>query len=108
MGGPGSGRRGTSKVTPETCRWLDVNELARRGCLKPGYEGYWIWQSPGGGMAAAVQLNAKPECLIIQYRYSKGQDDPEVVAETVNLARRPCHYGGQRLYFVCPELIISA
>jgi hypothetical protein len=53
-------------------------------------------------MAAAVQLNAKLDCLTIQYRYSKGQDEPEVVAETVKLARCPCRYGGQRLYFVCP------
>ena len=101
LGGPGSGRRGASRLTIEGCRFLDANELSRKGCLNDGWSGYWLWQR-NEETAAAVQLMASSGAITLEYQYSKGQGTPGPVTQRIGLVQRPGRYGGIRSYFVCP------
>ena len=59
MGGIGSGRPAQEdRVTAESCRALDVNQLNRAGCLKPGWAGAWGW-AQDGEQVASVRLRAE-------------------------------------------------
>ena len=44
MGGFGSGRpSGSGRGKVEACRFIDVNQLRREGCLRVGWTGSWHW-----------------------------------------------------------------
>ena len=52
MGGFGSGRpSGSGRDKVEDHRSIDVNDLQRKGCLKPGWSGSWEWTRDGERIA---------------------------------------------------------
>jgi hypothetical protein len=104
MGGFGSGRPNSGRITVEGCRSIDVNRLHKAGCLRAGWFGGWEW-SRDGEKVASINLRAETDQLHLSYRVSIGSSGWEDVTETVRLVRVPCRFGGTRPYFVCPGII---
>lgn len=105
MGGFGSGRpSGSGRETVEASRSIDVNRLHREGCLRPGWMGGWQWTHDGEGVAS-VNLRVEADRLYLSYRMRIGGADWEDVAETVQIVRVPCPFGGSRPYFICPGVV---
>ena len=105
MGGLGSGRpSGSGRSTVEACRSIDVNQLHREGCLRPGCMGSWQW-TRDGEKVASINLRAEDNRLHISYRVRINGGEWEDVAETVRIVRVPCRFGGTRPYFICPGLV---
>jgi hypothetical protein len=108
MGGFGSGRpSGLGRHTVEACRAIDVNHLHRAGCLTAPWTGAWQWTC-SGERAAWINLRADGGRLHLTYRVRIGGGDWEDVAETVNIVRVPCRFGGERPYFICPGVVNGA
>jgi len=88
----------------EACRSIDVNQLHRKDCLRPGWIGFWQWTSDGE-QVAWINLRAGHERLHLTYRVSSGGGPWEDTAETVHIVRLPCRHGGVRPYFICPGVV---
>jgi hypothetical protein len=105
VGGLGSGRpSGTWRSKVEDCRSLDVNQLHREGCLRPGWAGIWQW-TRDGERVAWIELRAELGRLHLTYRLRVGGGDWQDVAESVHIVRVACRYGGTRPYFECPGVV---
>ena len=105
MGGFGSGRpSGSGRGKVEACRFIDVNQLRREGCLCGGWMGGWQW-SRDGEKVASINLRAEHDRLNLDYRVREGDGEWEDVNETVRIVRTPCRFGGARPYFVCPGVV---
>ena len=103
MGGIGSGRpRGAGRRRVEDCRVLDVDQLRRAGCLRAGWAGEGQWGD--GEQGASIHLRAEPGRLHLSYRVCVA-GAWEDVAETVDIVRVPCRFGGTRPYFLCPGVV---
>ena len=104
MGGFGSGRpSGSGRDKVEDHRSIDVNDLQRKGCLKPGWSGSWEWTCDGERIAW-IDLRAGEDVLRLSYSVSIHGGDREQVKEAVRLAHVSCRFGGTRPYFICPGL----
>lgn len=104
MGGPGSGRwyrwQG-SKDTVEGCRRIDVRDWHRRGLLYGSGFG-WNWYR-GWEQVASIWVRVElGRQVTLVYRVRAGGGDWQDVEQPLALAWTPCHYGGQRPWFVCP------
>jgi hypothetical protein len=97
MGGIGSGR-------PSGCRSLDVNQLHREGCLRPGWVGTCQW-TRNGERVAWIRLRAEADRLHLTYRMRIGSSVWEDMAETVRIVGVGCTLGGLRPYFICPGIV---
>jgi hypothetical protein len=104
MGGFGSRRPNSGRITAEGCRLKDVNRLHKAGCLRAGWSGGWEW-SRDGEKVASINLRAETDQLHLSYRVSIGGSGWEDVAETVRIVRLPCRFGGTRPYFICPGVV---
>ncbi len=102
MDGPGSGRRSASARTPSTddALALDVRHLAQRGLLGEGRHTF-TWPSMWGD--ATIRYVVAGNALTLQYRTREvSWEDWRDVHQSVAIARTPCHYGGDRPWFICP------
>jgi hypothetical protein len=82
---------------------IDVNELHRDGCLRPGWAGGLQWTCDGEEFAA-INLRADADGLHLGYR-ALGGGESENLAEIVRIVRLPCRFGGARPYFICPGVM---
>ncbi len=105
MGGFGSGRpAGLGREKVESCRSLDVNRLHREGCIRPGWRDTWQW-TRDGERVAWIDLLALEHRLQLSYRTRRYGGEWQDVAETVDIVRLPCRFGGTRPFFVCPGVV---
>src|SRR3712207_6748910 len=108
MGGVGSGNsyRFDKKTTTGECHSVDVRYLHRNGLLEPGHYFSLRWSRADretGSIRGAVEGNARPERVILTYRYRNGPGGEwQDVREPVPLAWTACNFGGERPWFVCP------
>lgn len=105
MGGPGSGnrsRRGAS-CTTDDCRSIDVRRWAREGMLWPGYQGSWEW-TRNGETVASIDVRTELNRVVLEYRNRRWGGIWREVEEPVCIERTPCHLGGTRPWFLCPNL----
>jgi hypothetical protein len=70
--------------------------------LRPGYACRWIWQR-GGKVTGTVNLLALDDRLILSYRHRSIGGEWQDETYPALIARTPCHYGGSRPWFVCPD-----
>lgn len=105
MGGVGSGKR-TSRSTVEESLVLDINSLVRRGFLRRGFYVesilHWTLLTDGRKVASCdfcYNTTNEEYALDLSYIYENSQ----TVSSRVRLGKVPGHFGGTRLYFVCPE-----
>ena len=105
MGGLGSGRpSGSGRRTVELHRAIDVNQLQREGCLRPGWAGSWQWTSEGS-QTGLIALKADVDRIRLSYKARVAEGEWQDVEEDVRIARAPCRFGGTRAYFICPGIV---
>lgn len=97
MGGSGSGRPGWRPVGEQMLR-LDVRQLHRRDCLRPGLAFSWSW-SWGDDPAGSISIFTSADSIRLSYSTRAGEQADELV----DLDRTPCNYGGARTWFLCPR-----
>jgi hypothetical protein len=102
MGGLGSGTwiRGDTKPKIEHLLHLDVRQLCRKKCLRPGLSFSMQWWR-GDVPALTIWVDVRPLSLLFSYQYTRGGELLNV-EETVYLSWTPCHYGGKRPWLICP------
>ena len=99
MGGSNSGCHGWRGVI-EGRKHLDIRQC--RSWLLPGRIGSYSWNLDGeaSGSASFRVLNG---ALELRYTITDGDDEGACIRVTVPIRRVPCHYGGERLYWNCPN-----
>lgn len=101
MGGRGSGRRSSYNGKPETSDSmpLDIRKIIRKRLLVPGNSFSWQWtvnDRPVAGLSIRVEF----ESMVLSYRM---RSTGEVVEQRVQTQTSPCHLGGERRWFTCPQ-----
>ncbi len=97
MGGWGSGRpSGSGKRKAEDCLPLDIRKWNRQGLIFPGSSITSSW-SVGGQVHSSIGAVALADRLTLQYKY-RG----EPVEQDIMFTWTRCHFGGQRIWLVCP------
>ena len=101
MGGPGSGRRyrWDTKPTVEGYRFLDVRQWHREGLLCPMLRFVVTWRNTEGQETASLGVTTLHDGVELSYSYN---GDPQ--RYRVPLTWTPCHYGGRRPWFMCPNM----
>lgn len=107
MGGFGSGRYpwGGGRQTTEGLLRLDVRQLARGGVLVAGARATVCWHrggEPTGTVEVAVSQSGS-QAISLHYAVRAGAGQWEPLQERIPLTSTPCHYGGERVWFVCPS-----
>lgn len=101
MGGWGSGRHWSSKSTTGDFRGLDVRRLQRSGCLDSGLTWTWTW-SQRGEPCGSICVRAEVDRVVLIYKTRPNRGEWISQEYPVFLERTRCHYGGQRVWFLCP------
>ncbi len=83
---------------------LDVRWLGRIGALAPGAVSTPQW-SRRGEPAGWITTIREPDsdCLILDYTTYAAGAEREQVRDAIDLETTPCHYGGARTWFLCPQ-----
>jgi len=104
MGGYGSGRRSDQarKGIADHLFSIDVRAWKREGLLYPGLRRYWQWQvNSNTHISLNVQIDSDVICTA--YCCNSGGEASTWNHQTVFLTATPCHYGGERVWFLCPS-----
>ena len=104
MGGPGSGNRfrWSAKGTVEASKQIDIRRLNRDKLLRPGNSLNVAW-SFRHKPDEKITINVERNRIRLIYHVQRGETGWEAVDQPVNITRTPCHYGGSRPWFFCPE-----
>ncbi len=93
----GAGRP-AQHVTVEDCRSIDIRQWKRDGLLDCAWSGAWWWRDPTTNrVTSVIGLRTDVDSVFVSYAVNRVP-----VAETIGLARTPCHFGGSRPWFQCP------
>jgi hypothetical protein len=107
LGGLGSGRRAEKKLTAEACKTIDAADLKRMNLLRPGssdHRGEFVWPGLGGPDSEAgyrLVVGGGEGVLWLTYQVP-GHVSPTLLP--VSMVTSPCHLGGRRWWFLCPQL----
>ena len=101
MGGRGSGRRSSYRGKPETSDSmpLDIRKITRKGLLVPGNSFSWQWLV-NDREVASIGVRVTLGGVVLSYRR---KSTGEEVEQQVQTQTSPCHLGGQRHWFTCPN-----
>lgn len=95
--------RAREKDTPDDYRRLSMTSLKRDGCLTIGRRFDWIWSRQGQNVAS-IQITVEDRCTLrLAYQTSRQGADPVQHNYTVAIDWTPCHLGGDRPWFRCPD-----
>lgn len=100
----GAGRP-ASRPRAESYRALDIRRMAKAGCIKPHRGFSWQWSNQDGEKVASVDCKVSSEgnALTVAYNWKRPYETGWQASEKrITLNVTPCHYGGQRLWFLCP------
>lgn len=105
MGGVFSGRKPatTTKPCPEQFISLDIRRLQRNHCLEPD-QTYNLHQYEHlfGRKLGIFSINTRKDLLEIEYiSYNPNHDRSP--PQSVQIVWSPCHFGGYRPWFLCPN-----
>lgn len=103
MGGFGSGRHWhfSATATTDNFRAIDVRRWARDGLLQPGRAFCWHWRC-AGDVTGSIKVRVEMGRVVLDYRTKSGCDDWQAQSYPVYLDATPCHFGGERQWFLCP------
>ena len=106
MGGLLSGRRkDRARKTVESYWMLDVDQLAKKGCLQPGWSGTCHCLQPGwfgtcqwtdGNEVVSINLRAEAKRLDLSYPVRVGSREWRNVTDTIAIVHLRCRFGGSR------------
>lgn len=94
MGGSNSGRWG-GRLRCESCLAIDVRAWQRQKLLD-NVGGEFMSQWSRG---LSLWVNVRADDVLLSYTVASGEQR----TESVQLTRTPCHYGGARVWFLCPS-----
>lgn len=96
------GRYGSGRATTDYYHKIDVFSFNRDGLLRPGTSFTVRW-SRTGVETGAIQCRTTWNSIILSYSHKRGEAGEWQQEEyPVELVRTPCHYGGERTWFLCP------
>ncbi len=90
MGGYGSGRKARRGVL-EQCLELRISYLHREGLLQQGSRFRLVWCGPYCNLDRA-ECTRTPGGLLVRHNFE----------QHILLDHTPCHFGGERPWFLCP------
>lgn len=101
MGGRGSGRRSNYDGKPETSDSmpLDIRKIIRAGLWVPGNSFSWQWLV-NDRQVAGIRIRVDVQSMVLSYLI---KSTSEVVEQRVQTQTYPCHLGGERRWFTCPQ-----
>jgi hypothetical protein len=107
MGGVGSGYwyRWDAKPTVEDYGNLDVRVWHRQRLLRAGVWFTTSWSTLHGKQVASVNVRVQDAGVTLHYGYRQGEAPWQNIEQSVSLTWTPCHYGGQRPWFICPGVV---
>jgi hypothetical protein len=91
--------RWNKKGTVEEHKRLDIRYLYRHDMLTPGFHS--IGWSRWGESAGNITFQASELALTLIYRFRGYGQEWEDVRQDVPLDWTPCHFGGERPWFIC-------
>ena len=78
---------------------LDIRKITRKGLLVAGSRFSWQWLV-NDRQVAGISIQVDLQSMALSYRM---QSTGEVVEQWVQTQISPCHFGGQRHWFTCPQ-----
>ena len=105
MGGIGSGRyyRRSSRTTCEEVKRIDIRYLRKHGLLQPNRTGSLSWNI-GGEPTGNIRYTMLEYKMILNFKARGYWDEEwESIEQRVWVDSTPCHYGGERKWFICPR-----
>ena len=104
MGGRGSGLwyRWDKNHTVESVRSIDLRYMRKHGLLNPDTAGSLQWGA-GGDVKASIGFQCSQSYLQLNFDCLSGGGKRQPVIQRILFDRTPCHYGGERLWFLCPR-----
>jgi hypothetical protein len=98
MARPVSGARQTC----ESCNALDVRQLQRSDCLRPGLWFSWKW-TWGDQPSGDIQIMTENDAIWLIFRVRRyGASEWKDIRQHVHLTWTKVHLGGRRPWFKCP------
>lgn len=79
---------------------LNINKLSKKIQKQP-ITLSWGWELPSK-KTASVRITLSEDCVILNYRY-RSTDDWQPIQQHIRLSTTPCHLGGRRYWFHCPQ-----
>jgi hypothetical protein len=86
--------------TVEGTRAIDVMQLARAGFLAGPNTGSWQWRYRDGS-TASVLITGGRDGVALNYRIRLSGGDWQPVNQRITVQWTPCHFGGERAWFIC-------
>ena len=104
MGGTGSGGwcRWNKQTTTEEVKRIDIRYMKKQGLLQPNTAGSLSWKC-GDEPSGDIRYSCYQHELQLHYRYREYGGDWQSVEQRIPFDRTHCHYGGERLWFLCPR-----
>jgi len=103
VGGIFSGRKPAqnTKPSPEEFITLDVRELRKEGGLAPK-QSYNLHKYSCGLKMGILAVTTRQDRLSLQYT-AVNEQNRQCSSQSVAIDWTPCHFGGRRPWFVCPN-----
>lgn len=104
MGGPGSGNwyRWDKKITTDEVKRIDIRFMKKQGLLKPNTTGTLDW-SVRGQPSGSIRYTCYADFLHLDFKHRTSGDEWQPVLQRIPFDRTSCHFGGERLWFLCPH-----
>jgi hypothetical protein len=104
MGGPGSGDwyRRDKRNHVKSRLYIDIRVLKQKGMLFPGSSCQLMWKTEHDDGYTTLDCKAKRDRLVIDYKYDGITGDQETFQNVIDFDFTPCHFGGRRIWFLCP------
>ena len=94
---PNSGR-----TKCEFCISIDVRRWHREDRLQKGQRFSWSWER-SGEPAGSIGVRVERDSVVLTYRvWNALTSEWKSIEQRVPITWTTCHFGGQRLWFVCP------
>ena len=106
MGGVNSGTwcRGSTKAKLEDCKRIEVGKLHKDGLLKPGLRFGWGW-TRDDKQIGNICIETYTDHIRLIYKWTRGDSPCKDENQRVPIDYTPCHYGGSRPWFRCPNCL---
>lgn len=83
----------------EDCLALDSRRMAKSAVFEDGRQGTWGWHNTSTGEEVAkIGYSYHNQQLTLRYQSNK-----QLYHYSINIETTPCHYGGMRYWFTCPD-----
>lgn len=98
----GAGRPGWKGKVEGLLR-LDIRRFVSKCELVPGATYGWQWTQDDEKIASIGIRITSNDSLSLEYNWTPDEEPTQSVVRHITLRRTNCHYGGQRVWFICPH-----